>query len=62
MQPHLSLQHDWPYSAAPGQMQCGPKFPVLAFHGAATSVLPVRESCLPLLQSHVADMCLKAVQ
>lgn len=62
--PHLTLQHEWPYSAAPSQMECaqGPMIPVLVSQGTATSVFPVRESCLPLLQSHVADMCPKAVQ
>lgn len=60
--PHLTLQHEWPYSAAPGQTECGPKIPVLVSLGTATAVLPVRESYLPLLQSHVADMCPKSVQ
>lgn len=60
--PHLTLQYEWPYSAATGQMECGPKYPVLAFQGTATPVLPGRESYLPLLQSHVADMCPKAVE
>lgn len=59
---HLTLQHEWPYSAAPGQMECGPKFPVLASQGTATTVLLVRKSCLPLPQSQAADMSPKAVQ